>query len=84
MSVAAQSKSVRIDVRASNPVKLLLQEAARAAHKNVSEFLLDAGIVADLEARELNVWSRAHSRIGFFLSAFPARGIPASLAELQL
>ena len=46
MSVAAQSKSARIDVRASNPVKLLLQEAARAAHKNVSEFLLDAGIVA--------------------------------------
>ena len=46
MSVAIQSKSVRIDVRASNPVKLLLQEAARAAHKNVSEFLLDAGIVA--------------------------------------
>lgn len=27
-------------------VKLLLQEAARAAHKSVSEFLLDAGIVA--------------------------------------
>jgi len=46
MPVAIQPKSVRIDVRASNPVKLLLQEAARAAHKNVSEFLLEAGIVA--------------------------------------
>lgn len=46
MSVIAQSKSERIDVRASTPVKQLLQEAARAAHKNVSEFLLDAGIVA--------------------------------------
>lgn len=46
MPVAIQSKSERIDVRASTPVKLLLQEAARAAHKNVSEFLLDAGIVA--------------------------------------
>jgi uncharacterized protein (DUF1778 family) len=46
MPVAIQSKSERIDVRASIPVKLLLQEAARAAHKNVSEFLLDAGIVA--------------------------------------
>ncbi len=42
----APSKSERIDVRASTPVKLLLQQAARAAHKNVSEFLLDAGIVA--------------------------------------
>lgn len=46
MSVVIRSKSERIDVRASTPVKLLLQEAARAAHKNVSEFLLDAGIVA--------------------------------------
>ncbi len=44
--MAFSSKSERIDVRASTPVKLLLQEAACAAHKNVSEFLLDAGIVA--------------------------------------
>jgi uncharacterized protein (DUF1778 family) len=46
MPVAVQSKSERIDVRASAPVKQLLQEAARASQKNVSEFLLDAGIVA--------------------------------------
>lgn len=46
MPTAATSKSERIDVRASAPVKLLLQQAAQAAHKNVSEFLLDAGIVA--------------------------------------
>ncbi len=46
MTAAAQSKTERIDVRASTPVKQLLQEAARAAHKNVSEFLLEAGIVA--------------------------------------
>lgn len=39
-------KSERIDVRASQPVKQLLQEAARASHKSVSEFLLDAGIQA--------------------------------------
>ncbi|NDH92928.1 MAG: DUF1778 domain-containing protein, partial [Actinobacteria bacterium] len=31
-----------MDVRASAPVKQLLQEAARVSHKNVSEFLLDA------------------------------------------
>ena len=43
---ATPSKSERIDVRASAPVKQLLQEAARVSHKNVSEFLLDAGIVA--------------------------------------
>jgi uncharacterized protein (DUF1778 family) len=46
MNAIAPSKSERIDVRASMPVKQLLQEAARVAHKNVSEFLLDAGIVA--------------------------------------
>ena len=46
MTTAIHSKSERIDVRASAPVKQLLQEAARVSHKNVSEFLLDAGIVA--------------------------------------
>ena len=46
VTTATHSKSERIDVRASVPVKQLLQEAARVSHKNVSEFLLDAGIVA--------------------------------------
>ena len=46
MTAAIHSKSERIDVRASTSVKQLLQEAARVAHKNVSEFLLDAGITA--------------------------------------
>ncbi len=41
---AQHAKTERIDVRASGQVKALLQEAARASHKNVSEFLLDAGI----------------------------------------
>lgn len=40
------SKSERIDIRTSTPVKQLLQEAALASHKNVSEFLLEAGIKA--------------------------------------
>jgi len=46
MTAAIHFKSERTDVRASAPVKQLLQEAARVAHKNVSEFLLEAGIVA--------------------------------------
>ena len=45
------SKTERIDVRASGPVKQLLQEAARACHKNVSEFLLDAGVTAAAQFR---------------------------------
>jgi uncharacterized protein (DUF1778 family) len=40
------SKTEHIDAWASAPVKQLLQEAARACHKNVSEFLLDAGVAA--------------------------------------
>jgi uncharacterized protein (DUF1778 family) len=46
MTTIIHSKSERIDVRATLPVKQLLQDAARVAHKNVSEFLLDAGINA--------------------------------------
>ncbi len=46
MSTLKQTKTVRVDVRVSSEVKLLLQEAARACHKNVSEFLLDAGVTA--------------------------------------
>ena len=46
MNTLNPSKTERIDVRASTSVKQLLQEAARASHKNVSEFLLDAGVTA--------------------------------------
>lgn len=46
MAMNAPLKTERIDVRANLPVKQLLQEAARACHKTVSEFLLDAGITA--------------------------------------
>ncbi|HRQ66274.1 MAG TPA: DUF1778 domain-containing protein [Xanthomonadaceae bacterium] len=49
MSTLKPSKTERIDVRASTPVKQLLQEAARACHKNVSEFLLDAGVTAAVQ-----------------------------------
>ncbi len=50
MSTLNHSKTERIDVRASSAVKLLLQEAARSSHKNVSEFLLDAGVIAANQA----------------------------------
>lgn len=50
MSTLNLSKSERIDVRASSATKQLLQEAARACHKNVSEFLLDAGVTAANQA----------------------------------
>lgn len=50
MTTLSVPKTERIDVRASAAVKQLLQEAARASHKNVSEFLLDAGISAANQA----------------------------------
>jgi Uncharacterized protein conserved in bacteria len=46
MTTVNLSKTERIDVRASTRIKQLLQDAARASHKNVSEFLLDAGVTA--------------------------------------
>lgn len=46
MSTHKPAKTERIDVRTSAPVKQLLQDAAQACHKNVSEFLLDAGVTA--------------------------------------
>ena len=49
MSLASQMKTERIDVRASLPIKTLLQNAAKARHKNVSEFLLEAGVTAAQE-----------------------------------
>lgn len=50
MGTLNPSKTERIDVRASSAVKQLLQEAARHCHKNVSEFLLDAGVIAANQA----------------------------------
>ncbi|EIC20752.1 type II toxin-antitoxin system TacA family antitoxin [Thiorhodovibrio frisius] len=50
MSALNPTKTDRIDVRTSHSVKLLLQEAARASHKTVSEFLLDAGLTAANQA----------------------------------
>jgi len=46
MPSLSAAKTERIDVRASQSAKQLLQVAARLCHKNVSEFLLDAGITA--------------------------------------
>ena len=79
MTTATRSKSERIDVRASAPVKQLLQEAARISHKNVSEFLLDAGIdaanqtLADRARFELTPekWREFHEALDRPVSAWP-------------
>ena len=47
---AAEAKSERIEVRTTPAMKALLQRAATFSHKNVTEFLLEAGINAAEEA----------------------------------
>ena len=43
---APGAKSERIEVRATPAMKSLLQRAATLSHKNVTEFLLEAGLTA--------------------------------------
>ena len=52
MSDVIHSKSERINLCVSIPAKQLLQEAAHVTHKNLSEFLLDAGILAANQTME--------------------------------
>ncbi|KAF3885561.1 MULTISPECIES: type II toxin-antitoxin system TacA family antitoxin [Nostocales] len=49
MQSFSESKSERIDIRTSPAVKKLLQQSATASHKNVSEFLLEHGLIAASE-----------------------------------
>jgi uncharacterized protein (DUF1778 family) len=48
MAVAEQPKPrrERIDIRANAWAKRILQEAARASHKNLSDYLLENGLAA--------------------------------------
>lgn len=48
--MSINTKSERIEVRATRSRKALLQRAASASHKNVAEFLLEAGLTAAEEA----------------------------------
>jgi uncharacterized protein (DUF1778 family) len=44
-----RSKTERIDIRTNANVKAVLQQAAAATNKTVSEFLLDSGLTAASE-----------------------------------
>lgn len=46
MQTGSIQKSERIDIRTTTTAKRLLQQAAAASHKNVSEFLLEHGLLA--------------------------------------
>ena len=49
MSIA-EAKSERIEVRTTPSMKALLQHAATASHKSVTDFLLEAGMSAAEDA----------------------------------
>ena len=46
----AENKSEHIKIRTTPNIKALLQQAASASHKNVTEFLLEAGVDAAEDA----------------------------------
>jgi uncharacterized protein (DUF1778 family) len=50
MSDLNEPRSERVDLRMTPTVKLTLQQAAAAAHKSVTEFLLDSGLNAAFDA----------------------------------
>ena len=50
MPITTETRSERIDVRATPSMKRLLQEAAQTANKSVSEFLLESALTAAAEA----------------------------------
>lgn len=81
---ATPLKSERIDVRTTAAAKDILQRAAAAAQKNVSEFLLDAGLTAAQEAlADRRVFVLDSARWRTFLAALdrPVRKKPR-LAKL--
>jgi uncharacterized protein (DUF1778 family) len=50
MTKPERTKSERIDVRTTPAVKKILQEAAAASHKSVSDFVLEKALIAADEA----------------------------------
>ena len=62
LSLDTESKSERIDIRTTPSVKRVLQDAAAAKNKTVTEFMLDTALV---EAAEL----RANQRLFTFNKA---------------
>ena len=48
--IMLNQKTERIDIRTSSSAKAVLQQAASAVNKSVSEFLLDSGLSAASEA----------------------------------
>jgi uncharacterized protein (DUF1778 family) len=46
MHTGSEPRSERIDIRTTPSVKRLLQQAAAASHKHVSDFLLEQGLTA--------------------------------------
>lgn len=79
MTTQSKVKAERIDLRLSRPTKVVLQQAAAARNKSLSEFLLDSGLAAAAEAladrREFALTARQYDAFVAALDA-PARPKP--------
>lgn len=79
MPMPEEPRSERIDIRVTPKVKHLLQQAALASHKHVTEFLLESGIMAAARAlADRRVFMLDDSRWREFIAALdrPAKERP--------
>lgn len=85
MQPGTESKSERIDIRTTASVKRVLQEAAAARHKTVSEFILDVAVTRAAEVlAEQRIFSLDAAQWAAFQAALdaPIRSRPRLAALL--
>ena len=86
MSSQSNRKDERIDLRVTRRAKTLLQRAAAARHKSVTEFVIDSGLTAAAEAlADRQVFALPEKQWKAFLAALdaPARPQPRLKKLLQ-
>jgi uncharacterized protein (DUF1778 family) len=82
MNPDTESRSERIDIRTSPNVKRLLQEAAAASHKTVSEFLLDSALTQAAEVlADRRLFLLDDAQWDAFLAALDAPSAPMPRLE---
>ena len=82
MSAAAETRSERVDLRMTPDAKRLLQQAAAASNKTLTEFLLDHGLEAAAETlADRRVFVLDEARWHAFVSALDRP--PAENAALK-
>jgi uncharacterized protein (DUF1778 family) len=82
MDDSSELRSERVDLRMSPAAKRTLQRAAAVSHKTLTEFLLDSGLDAAMDAlADRRVFQLDHTRWEAFLAALDTP--PRSNARLR-